>query len=158
MAFSGYDSWKTLLSTRNRSVPRHRKNIAAHTLPRARPSPIAHTPHTQQHQIHQIIIILNVSLFCTSSVKLHQVLWGGLSQSWSQPNSILIQPNSTHSLRLGMNPIPAPFIQNSTHSTRTRNPEGCSRTCQHVHTQPGRAQQRHSTRTCNPEGRSRTCL
>ena len=61
--------------------PKTQKKIAAHTLPRARPSPIAHTPHTQQHQIHQIIIILNVSIFCTSSVKLHQVIWGGLSQS-----------------------------------------------------------------------------
>ena len=59
-----------------------KKNRSTHpALSHARPSPIAHTPHTQQHQIHQIIIILMVSIFCTSSVKLHQVIWGGLSQS-----------------------------------------------------------------------------
>ena len=59
-----------------------KKSSSTHpALSHARPSPIAHTPHTQQHQIHQIIIILNVSIFCTSSVKLHQVICGGLSQS-----------------------------------------------------------------------------
>ena len=35
-------------------------------------------------------IIISVSLFFIGSIKLHQVLWGGLSQSWSQSNSILI--------------------------------------------------------------------
>ena len=69
------------------------KKTAARTLRyRAPGAPLSRTPHTQKHQIHKIIIIISVSLFCTSSVKLHQVLWGGLSQSWSQPNSILIFP------------------------------------------------------------------
>ena len=47
------------------------------------------TPHTQQHQIYKIIMVLNISLFCTGSVKLQQVLWGGSRENWSQPKSII---------------------------------------------------------------------